>query len=204
MNYFAFQKVFSNEHLIPIQFLPLMGISLDRRRLVEWQKAGKIERIANNWYWFEENQPNESDLFSLSNKIYSPSYISLETALSYYGMIPEQTFTIQSVSTRKPKLLTWRNHHFVWQSIQNRLFFDYQLILLGKFQVSIASPEKALLDLLYLRKDLRNRADIESLRLNEDFMKTNFKWEKVHRLLIIMGNKTINQTFEHVEELYRD
>jgi predicted transcriptional regulator of viral defense system len=181
-----------------------MGISLDRRRLVEWQKTGKIERIANNWYWFEENQPNESDLFYLANKIYSPSYISLETALSYYGMIPEQSFTIQSVSTRKTKQLTWRNHHFVWQSVQNRFYVDYKLIFLGKIHLCIASPEKALLDLIYLRKDLRNKADIESLRLNENFMKTTFNWDNAQRLIAFLENKPIKQTFDHIEELYRD
>lgn len=204
MNYYAFQKIFANERLIPVQFLHLMGISLDRRRLVEWQKAGKIERIANNWYWFEENQANENDLFSLANKIYSPSYISLETALSYYGIIPEQTFVIQSVSARKTKQLSWRNHHFVWHTIQERLFLDYKLILFGKFQISIASPEKALIDLLYLRKDVRSLDDIESLRLNEDFMTSTFDWEKAHRLLDYINNKILTQTFEKMAGLYRD
>lgn len=70
-------------------------------RLVEWQKKVLIERIANGFYKFSNVNFDEFTLFKLANKLYEPSYISLESALRFYNSIPETVYSISSVTSRK-------------------------------------------------------------------------------------------------------
>jgi hypothetical protein len=202
MNYFRFQSIFRNQPLISISFLNVTGEKLDHRRLVEWQQAGRIERIANNWYWFTEKTPLLSDLFTAANRIYAPSYISLETALGYHGMIPEQTFAIQSVATRKTKRLTWRNTLFTWSQVKPAFMLDYRLMSVNGQTIRMAGPEKALLDLCYLRPDLHTKDDFEGLRLNPAFMKNTFNWQHAQRITEALGVAVLVQKMRMLKEVY--
>lgn len=202
MDYFRFQSLFRNQTLISIPFLNVSGEKLDRRRLVEWQQAGRIERIANNWYWFTEKTPLLSDLFTAANRIYAPSYISLETALSYYGMIPEQTFAIQSVATRKTKRLLWRNTLFTWSQIKPAFMLDYRLVSINGQTIRMAGPEKALLDLCYLRPNLHTTDDFEGLRLSPAFMQNTFNWQHAHRVAEASGIGVLVQKVQVLKEVY--
>ncbi len=58
----------------------------DRRRLSEWQKKGYIKKIVKGYYLFSEVNIDESMLSAIANKIYKPSYISFETAMSHYRL----------------------------------------------------------------------------------------------------------------------
>ena len=78
--------------------------SFDRRRLVEWQAKKYILKIRNGYYCFPQKEINESYLMYISNRIYKPSYISMETALSYYNLIPEAVYLFTGISTRKTML----------------------------------------------------------------------------------------------------
>ena len=57
--------------------------------------------IINKWYLFNETVVDEAILFRINNCIYKPSYVSLESALSYYHLIPEGVYSQQAVTTRK-------------------------------------------------------------------------------------------------------
>lgn len=200
MKFYDFQQYYSNQKLIGINQLKPSGVELDKRRLTEWQKAEKIERISNNWYWFAQNEPTLSDLFTIANRIYGPSYISFETALSYYSIIPEQVFTFQSVCTRKTKKMEWRGHPFIWHHIQPRFFLDYVLISDGNTFIKMASPEKALIDLFYFRHDVQTLVDLVSLRLNPDFMKNQFKWDVSQQIVDWFNYKRLTFLFNELKE----
>ena len=58
------------------------------RRIYEWQHKGYIKKVIKGYYIFSDTELNELSLFFIANKIYKPSYISFEMALSYYHLIP--------------------------------------------------------------------------------------------------------------------
>ena len=60
-------------------------------------KSGLFEKLRNKFYILKDSHPSH---YFIANKLYQPSYISLETALSHYGMIPETVYTITSVTTK--------------------------------------------------------------------------------------------------------
>jgi predicted transcriptional regulator of viral defense system len=117
------------------------------RRLV----ASKvIQRVSHGVYVL--NGYPVDDLV-LAATIYQPSYISLESALSYYGVLSQIPFAVTSITARKSLTKQVGQRSFIYAHIQPALYWGF----VKDHQLVIAEPEKALLDTLYLcAKGLRN------------------------------------------------
>ncbi len=91
--------------------------------------------------------------FSLANFLLQPSYVSLESALTYYGILPQFTYTITSITTQRSQSILSQNWEFAYSKISPRFFWGY----IKQKDGLIALPEKACLDYLYLAsKGLKN------------------------------------------------
>ena len=101
MNFIEFSKTFSDWPLFSIHEILKLYPNFDRKNLVRWQEKGYIKKIRNKWYIFSDKNINEINLFYIANSIYSPSYISFESALSYYNIIPEAVFSVTSATSLK-------------------------------------------------------------------------------------------------------
>ena len=162
-----------------------------RRRLNEWQDKDYIKKIIKGYYIFSDLDPDDNVLYEVANKIYDPSYISLETALSYYGMIPESVYALTSVSTRKTITFNTTIAVFSYRKVKNDLFFGYVIEKHDNKVLKIASPEKAILDLFYLKSDIRNYSDFESLRINPGNFIETIDREKLFNYLKLYNNKRL-------------
>lgn len=138
-----------------------------RRRLNEWQDKGYIKKVIRGYYIFSDLKLDEKVIFEIANRIYSPSYISFETAFAYYGLIPESVYGITSASTRKTYTFKTSLAEFSYRTIKPRLFFGYNLAEQNGRYFKIASPEKAVLDYFYINPDIKNNNDFESLRIDK-------------------------------------
>jgi predicted transcriptional regulator of viral defense system len=165
--YEEFRKSFENFAVITLADIRMSFPHFDTKNLVNWQKKGYITKLKNGCYIFSHQKPAEYTMFLIANKLYEPSYVSLESALSFYNVIPEGVYTIQSISTRKTNRFTTPIGTFQYHSVKNSLYFGYRLVNEGKGRsVRIASLEKAVLDFLYLRADIDNSPAMASLRWN--------------------------------------
>lgn len=91
--------------------------------------------------------------FSLANWLVQPSYISLESALAYYGILPQFTYSVTSVAVQRAQKIITQNREFIYAKISPRFFWGYT----NHYGSLIASAEKACLDYLYLAaKGLKN------------------------------------------------
>lgn len=126
--------------------------------------------------FYNKNKNDISYLFYLANILRSPSYVSSWTALQYYNLITEITHIIISVTPKITRSYKTKIGNFAYQSIMKDLFSDFTLIK-GKFDFFLASPSKALFDLLYFKtrqfrgiqfKDIKTL--IEELRIDIDEM----------------------------------
>ena len=87
MHYLEFQKKFAPYLIFRSQDIEKLAPSFDKKALIRWQKKGYIQKIRNTYYYFNEGDRDEWFLYLGGNRIYTPSYISLESALSYYNLI---------------------------------------------------------------------------------------------------------------------
>jgi predicted transcriptional regulator of viral defense system len=175
MKFLAFQKQFSGFPLVSVSEVEKSFPAFDHNVLTRWQRAGYLEKIRNNQYRFT-NRPisGEDELFFIANRIYNPSYVSLQSALSWHGFIPEGVFTVTNVTTLKTQTFNTSAGTFAYRTVKPELFFGYQLITFGAFRFKIATPAKALLDLLYFFPNLDSEDHFFELRLNFWELKEKF------------------------------
>jgi predicted transcriptional regulator of viral defense system len=150
-----------------------------RMQLSRWVAEGKIIQIKRGLYAIASPYRNqEPHPFLIANMIKKASYISLQSALEYYGIIPEYVPKITSVTTGRPGVVNSKLGIFIFKHLKKDLFWGYQEqeVIRGT-TVFIARPEKALLDLIYLTPNSDNDAYIEELRLQ--------RWEKINIELLL-------------------
>ena len=167
MNYQLFRQKLSDFAVFSLADIhKAVGVTFDHRRLVEWQAKGYIRKIIRGFYMFADTPVDENIRFETANKVYAPSYISLESALAHYNFIPESIYAVTSISTRRTTVFDTGSGIFSYRSVKPSLFFgDVVLNLTGR-PIRMASPEKAALDYLYLHTDVDSLDAAQSLRWN--------------------------------------
>lgn len=123
-------------------------------------KKGDILRLKPGLYRFAD--AHIPDVY-LANKIYEPSYVSLEYALSYHQLIPEVVYEITSVTTRTTRKFEVAGKIFSFRSIKQDAFTGYFLETRRSVGFFIAEPEKAVVDWVYLHGP-RKPPDVSRLR----------------------------------------
>lgn len=84
--------------------------------------------------------------FRVANFLYEPSYVSLEAALNFHGVLSQFPYEVASMTTRKPVTKTVDEKTYRYVRIKRTLYWGYEPVQ----GFLVAHPEKALLDLLYL------------------------------------------------------
>src|SRR3989338_2864030 len=128
-------------------------------------KSGLFLKLRNNYYILKDSHP---PLYEIANKLYQPSYISLESALSHYGIIPETVYAVTSVTTKSTREFTTPKSVFSYQRIKKSVFAGYSPVTIEGHVVLLAEPEKALADYLYFvdlgKTSLNDRLHLKSIR----------------------------------------
>lgn len=126
INYIDFEKALSPFGIFRLSDILKIYPDFDSRRLHEWQKKGYITKLIKGCYIFNSIEMEEAVLFQIANVLAGPSYVSLESALSHYHFIPEQSFSITSVTTLKTNHYETPKGSFLYRSVKPSLFFGYE------------------------------------------------------------------------------
>jgi len=147
LGHFADQPLFNTSHLAVFPD-PQSHILV---QLSRWVAIGKLAQIRRGWYLIQKPyRTKDVSPGSIANAVVDPSYLSLEWALQFHGMIPEATFHPTSVTTKRGIRFEAIDHVFIYHHLTPSLFRGYLEVLLGGERIVVASPEKALLDLVYI------------------------------------------------------
>lgn len=142
---------------------------------------GSLHRVKRGFYSLNA----EFDKFELAQKLIMPSYISLETALQFHGIIFQVTRSIQSVAPYSRKFLI-KEIHYKYHKIKDDILINPAGIL-SEENFLIASPERAITDTLYLYSDYyfdnMNGVDIEKLKEISYIYNENTLQKKVDKLI---------------------
>ena len=144
----------------------IFGLSINTTAILLGRLKDKkiVEPLVKGMYVFRLAKETPGD-FEVANFIYTPSYVSLESALSYYGIVDQFPYQVTSITPRKTKNFEVGAKTFSYAHIKPKFFCDYRRE--GGFL--IAEPKKAVFDFLYLvSKGAGGRGNIGLLRLDED------------------------------------
>ncbi len=151
----------------PREFRDVFGVKKNtaslfiRRNL----RSGLFVKLRNGFYMLKDSRPSS---YFIANRLYQPSYISLEKALSHYGIIPETVYTITSITTKPTREFKTPKGIFSYQRIKKETFIGYEPKEIEGTTVFFAEPEKALADYLYfvdLKKvSLNDRLDLKDIK----------------------------------------
>lgn len=146
----------------------LGGLGDKRGKIARMIHSGELVQLRRGLY------ATRRDLnpYCLAATIYGPSYISFETALSFYGLIPEAVYEVTSATLRRPKEFENLFGRFRYQSVPARI---YPVGIEQKTESGIpflmASPTKAVCDRIALEPRMRSMSDVrrwaELMRLDE-------------------------------------
>ena len=137
-----------------------------RMQLSRWVKSGKIHQLRRGLYTLAGPfQKQKAHPFLVANRLQRASYVSLQSALSFYGMIPDIVQSTTSVTTGRPDRLQSPLGNFEFRHIHKEYFRGYRLMDFDGQQAFVAIPEKAILDLIYLQPGGETPEFIAELRL---------------------------------------
>lgn len=138
-----------------------------KKMLYRWKKKNWVYALKKGVY--ELSYPKEliiPDMY-IANKLYSPSYVSLETALSHYSIIPEVAMAVTSITTKPTRRFKNKHGLFVYHTIKTDVFTGYYVDKQAGFDILIAEPEKALVDYIYFKSYRNKKFDIEEERVDK-------------------------------------
>ena len=202
MNYLSFRNRFIEFGAFSTYQVHAVFPDFSPNNLTRWQRDGLIVKLRQGFYAFRESilQPNFA--FFLSNFIYKPSYVSLHTALAFYGIIPEAVTQVTAVSSLKTANFRNDAAQFSYKKIKPDLFFGYEQKTFSNRAISIATPEKAILDLLYLYPFYNTESEIENLRFDEDFLQNELDVGRMALYLDRFSNKRLAKRIEILTDFY--
>ncbi len=194
MNFLEFRRKFFDLACFTIDQVYSWQPEFDRNNLTRWIKRGILIRLRQGYFTFPEYKSKPDYAFFFANRIYRPSYISLHTALSFYGMIPESVVQITSVTPLKTARFINDFGEYTFKTIKSNLMFGYEIKPFNNsMALQMAEPEKALLDLLYLYPQYNTLRDMEDLRLDEDYLHDGLKPDLLKEYTLRFESKVLEQ-----------
>ena len=154
MNFTKFKEKFCDMPFISAR--AVMALERDpqamRNQLTRWQRKGLIIQLKRGIYALNKTDRKvNSSRFFVANQLLWPSYVSLESALGYYDLIPEVVADVTSVTTKKTSRFTNPIGRFIYQRVKPDAFRGYLSYKdEAGLKCQIAEPEKAVVDFLYL------------------------------------------------------
>ena len=150
----------------PLELQRVLDVSAIAARFLvhRYAKRGVFLKLRNGLYGLADQPPSE---LAIANRLYAPSYLSFEFALSYYHLIPEAPYVLTSATSRPTRRVTAVGKTFEYHRLKRQAFTGYAPVQIGHETILIATPEKALVDTLYFvdlhKTALNDRLDVRTV-----------------------------------------
>lgn len=166
--------------VIPVDYSVLRSLfsdySFPQNKIANLEREGKIIRLKRGQYIVSDKISRE--LISpelIANHIYGPSYVSMESALRFYGLIPEQVFSVRSMTTNRSRRFTNSIGIFEYITVNERYYSIgiKQQIIEDRYTFLIASPEKALCDMITATPRLK----LQSVKAMQIYLEEDLRFD---------------------------
>ncbi|MFH1394578.1 MAG: hypothetical protein ABIH09_00270 [Candidatus Omnitrophota bacterium] len=166
---------------------------------------GEILRITKGIYCLTDKyRRNKLNLYSLAGKVYGPSYVSLESALSYHGWIPEAVYTVTSVSIKRSKDLFTPVGRLSYSHVPETIFYiDVERIRADDESIYLmANPLKALADYVYVYRKNWDTIEpvLQSLRIERSYLREKTDFMEIETLISNYSSKRVKNFLEAIKK----
>ena len=169
MNFIELVELVQDEPVFTSSLLKVAGIKTSQieLQLVRWAKSGRLLKLRRGLYVLgKPYRKIEPHPFLIANRLQRSSYVSFQSALAYYDLIPEHVPVVTSATTGRSESLKTPLGVFIFRHLKTGMFSGFrQVKVVDRQQVVIASSEKALVDLLNATPGSDLDGYIEELRL---------------------------------------
>ena len=174
-----------------------------RRQLDRWVKSERVIRLRRGVYLLSDLYSKTSaHPFAVANALKKASCVSLQSALAHHGMIPEYVPVTTSVTTGRPEELSTPIGRFQFRHVRIPLLFGFGETEIARDQMALlASPEKALVDLLYLTPHSDRVEYLRELRLERP---RGLDLEGLHAVVERCRSAKIERAVERLLELWEN
>ena len=199
-------KNFKTPYIETRNLVPFLeGYAKPRDFIARLVEKGELIRLKNGFFLIADKIKEDRAPFEqIANLLYGPSYLSLEWALSYYGMIPEGVYVVTNITVNQSKRFSTSIGTFDYKYLNHFRYavgIDQQENSAGRYL--IARPEKALADVVYFKCRKLKKKDllidlIEGRRIEEENLKAldkkimreiaeNYRSQAVYELVGALG-----------------
>ena len=205
MTYLEFREQWHGIGCFNVYQIRAWNPEFDRSNLSRWMKRGYLSKLRQDWYAFSDLKGNPETARYVAQRIYTPSYISLHYALSFYGIIPEAVTDITCVTSNRTTTYSNDFGHFSYQTIKPALFFGFrQMPLSPQGSYLLAYPEKAIVDLLYLYPQYNTTEALFDLRFDEWWMQEDLDKKRLMKFAEQSGNKALQERVKLLIKTYSE
>jgi predicted transcriptional regulator of viral defense system len=137
------------------------------RQLSRWTASGRLTKVRRGLYSVPApHRVVRPEVFEVSNRLVRPSYVSLESALHFHELIPDVPFAVTAITTGRSGAHETPLGRYVYRHLGAARFWGFDRVEIAPGRhAHVARPEKALLDLVYLRRGGDEPGHIRELRL---------------------------------------
>ncbi len=174
-----------------------------RRQLDRWVKSGRVIRLRRGVYALgEPYRKTTPHPFATANALKKASYVSLQSALAHWKMIPEHVPLTTSVSSRRPEEITTALGRFAFRHVTARLLFGFDEVEVSRGQrARLAGPGKALVDLLYLTPGSDRIEYLRELRIERP---EGLGSDGLRAVVERVGSAKVARAVDRLEELWSE
>jgi predicted transcriptional regulator of viral defense system len=173
-----------------------------RLQLTRWTKSGRVFQLRRGLYAlappYQKIRPHP---FLIANHLQRASYVSGQSALAFYGLIPDAVQITISVTVGRVENLETPLGVFEFRHIKPELLCGYRMVGLGNNQLAlVATPEKAVLDLVYLTPGGDSPEYLRELRLQN---LEQLDVDKLQRQVETFNTPKLYRAFDGIAQLVR-
>lgn len=171
----------------------LSNLRYPKNKISDMKRSGELIRLKRDLYVYSKSAVSKE---LIANHLYGISYISLETALAYYGMIPERVYAVRSMTTKRAKTFATPLGSFEYKTVSTDYFSIglQQEVIENQYAFLISTPTKAICDMIVSTPNLRLQSVkamqsylTEDLRIDFQILETLDKY--IVRQCIEVGKK---------------
>jgi hypothetical protein len=143
----------------------LGNLKYPKNKISDLAKSGVLVHLKKDLY---VNKKSVISKELIANHLYGISYVSFETALAYYGMIPERVYAVRSITTKRAKTFTTPLGNFEYRTVAADYFSSgvRQEVIENQYIFLIAEPTKAVCDMIVTTPNLR----LQSVKAMQNYL----------------------------------